>query len=132
MHKQKNRKVCSGRLLLLGVCLGVALLCGCGEETVPAGAGVESGGDEADNAREQQKKDLAELAAGETSLSLLELSDYATDVSLVYDAGTRRLRCSLNMPLIPSSDDAYLYLFRARSWEEDADVITGEIGRAHV
>ncbi len=126
MHKQKNRKVCSGRLLLLGVCLGVALLCGCGEETVPAGAGVESGGDEADNAREQQKKDLAELAAGETSLSLLELSDYATDVSLVYDAGTRRLRCSLNMPLIPSSDDAYLYLFRARSWEEDADVITGE------
>lgn len=126
MHKQKNRKVCSGRLLLLGVCLGVALLCGCGEETVPAGAGVESGGDEADNAREQQKKDLAELAAGETSLSLLELSDYATDVSLVYDAGTRRLRCSLNMPLIPSSDDAYLYLFRARSWEEDTDVITGE------
>lgn len=126
MRKQKNGKVCSGRLLLLGVCLGAAMLCGCGEETVPVGAGVESGENDVRNAQEQQKKDLAELAAGETSLSLLELSDYATDISLAYDAGTRRLRCSLNMPLIPSSDDAYLYLFRADTWEEDAEALTRE------
>lgn len=33
---------------------------------------------------------------------------------------------SLEMPLIPGSDDAYLYLFRAESWQEDGDVLAGE------
>ena len=66
------------------------------------------------------------MRRGETSLSLEELSEYAMDVSLIYDAEQRKLRCSLEMPLIPGSDDAYLYLFQAESWQEDGDVLAGE------
>ncbi len=74
----------------------------------------------------ERERELSELAAGETSLSLEELSEYAMDVSLIYDAEQRKLRCSLEMPLIPGSDDAYLYLFQAESWQEDGDVLAGE------
>ncbi len=125
MNKQKNDRICSGCLLLLWICFAALLLSGCGEEASPTGANAELGSGAGD-VEGQRERELAELTAGETSLSLGELSGYATDVSLVYDALAKRLRCSLNMPLIPSSDDAYLYLFRADSWEEDEAVLTGE------
>ena len=69
---------------------------------------------------------LAELTAGETNLSADELSDYAVNVSLLYDAEQKKLRYSLDMPLIPGSDDAYLYLFQADSWEADTDALKRE------
>lgn len=125
MYKKKNKKIRSGHLLLLGICTAAALLGGCGGETVPAGGagvGAESDG----TAAGQQTEELAQLTAGETSLSEEELSDYAMDIALVYDADRKQLRYSLAMPLIPASDDAYLYLFAADSWEEDADVLSGE------
>ena len=55
-----------------------------------------------------------------------ELSDYAMDVDFAYDVELKKLRYSLTMPLIPSSDDAYLYLFRADAWEEDEDALEKE------
>lgn len=125
VNKQKSDRICSGCLLLLWICFAALLLSGCGEEASPTGANAELGSG-AKDVEGQRERELAELTAGETSLSLGELSGYATDVSLVYDALAKRLRCSLNMPLIPSSDDAYLYLFRADSWEEDEAVLTGE------
>ncbi len=124
MYKEKSCRVCSGRLLLLGICFAIALLCGCGEEAAPTGAGVESGESAAGDAKTRQE--LMELTAGETVLSLEELSEYATDVTLAYDAESKRLCCSLNMPLIPASDDAYVYLLKADIWEEDAEALAGE------
>lgn len=125
MYKEKNYGIRSGRLLFAGICLTAALLCGCGEKAAPTGADAVSQGN-VEDAEEERERELAELTAGETSLSREELSEYATDVTLVYDTASERLCCSMNMPLIPSSDDAYLYLFRAASWEEDADALAGE------
>lgn len=126
MYKEKKSKVCSGRPLLTGICLALALLCGCGEEAAPASAPAGQEKTEADDAAGQREKELTELTAGETSLSLHELSDYAMDVAFVYDAELKKLKFSLSMPLIPASDDAYLYLFRADTWEEDADALEKE------
>lgn len=124
VYKDKECKPRSGRLLLLGVCLATALLCACGKEAAPTtGANVESN---AEDLHRQRERDLAELTAGETSLSAAELSEYATDVSLVYDTEAENLSCSLSMPLIPASDDAYLYLFRADIWETEAEALAGE------
>ncbi len=126
MYKEKKSKVCSGCPLLTGICLALALLCGCGEEAAPASAPAGQEKTEADDAAGQREKELTELTAGETSLSLHELSDYAMDVAFVYDAELKKLKFSLSMPLIPASDDAYLYLFRADTWEEDADALEKE------
>lgn len=126
MYKGKKNKLRSGRSLLTGIFLALVLLCGCGEEAAPASAPAEQEETGTENAAVQREKELTELTAGETSLSVDELSDYAMDVALTYDAELKKLRYSLAMPLIPSSDDAYLYLFRADTWEEDADALQKE------
>lgn len=125
MYKIKKGKIRPGRLLLLSIGISAALLCGCSDGAAPvsAPASEEPAGDAADKEKE---KALSELAAGETSLSLEELSGYAMDERLVYDTELQKLRYSLEMPLIPGSDDAYLYLFQAESWEEDADALVKE------
>lgn len=125
MYKEEKSMIHPGRLLLLGIAIMAALLTGCGDEAQPVDAPVSE--ETAEGTEEAQKeKDLAELTVGETSLSLDELSDYAMDVSLLYDTEQKKLRYSLEMPLIPNSDDAYLYLFQADSWEEDAEALKRE------
>ena len=125
MYKERKRKVRPVCLLLLSIGISAALLAGCGKEAAPVDAPVAEKNVE-NSADAERERELSELAAGETSLSLEELSEYAMDVSLIYDAEQRKLRCSLEMPLIPGSDDAYLYLFQAESWQEDGDVLAGE------
>ncbi len=125
MYKERKRKVRPVCLLLLSIGISAALLAGCGKEAAPVDAPVTEKNVE-NSADAERERELSELAAGETSLSLEELSEYAMDVSLIYDAEQRKLRCSLEMPLIPGSDDAYLYLFQAESWQEDGDVLAGE------
>lgn len=125
MYKERKRKIRPGCLLLLGIGLAAALLCGCGDEAAPVSTPVTKGAVE-ENEAGQKEQELSELTAGETSLSLNELSDYAMDVALIYDAELKKLRCSLEMPLIPGSDDAYLYLFQAESWQADEDALAGE------
>lgn len=125
MYKEEKSMIHPGRLLLLGIAIMAALLTGCGDEAQPVDAPVSE--ETAEGTEEAQKeKDLAELTVGETSLSLDELSDYAMEVSLLYDTEQQKLRYSLEMPLIPNSDDAYLYLFQADSWEEDAEALKRE------
>ena len=123
MYKEKKSMSRSAHLLLTGICMTLVLLCGCGEEAAPASA---PSGQEAESAEEQRERELSELTAGETSLSVDELSDYAMDVAVTYEADLKKLQYSLTMPLIPSSDDAYLYLFKADTWEEDADALKKE------
>jgi len=125
VYKERKRKVRPVCLLLLSIGISAALLAGCGKEAAPVDAPVAEKNVE-NSADAERERELSELAAGETSLSLEELSEYAMDVSLIYDAEQRKLRCSLEMPLIPGSDDAYLYLFQAESWQEDGDVLAGE------
>ena len=125
MYKEEKRKIRPGHLLLLGIGISVALLCGCGDVVTPVDAPVAEEAVE-ETAEEQKERELSELTAGETSLSLDELSNYAMDVALTYDTELQKLRYSLEMPLIPGSDDAYLYLFQADSWEEDADALERE------
>ncbi len=125
MCKKRKGKIRPGRLLLLSIGISVPLLWGCGEEAAPADAPVsEEALEETEAGRKE--KELSELTAGETSLSAAELSNYAMDEALTYDTGLQKLRYSLEMPLIPGSDDAYLYLFSADSWEEDVDALTKE------
>lgn len=126
MEKDQKRKLRPAYLLPLGCLVFAALLFACGNEELPVS--TERVGEKTGQAwtLDEHAQILDELTAGETILSAAELSDYAMDVSLVYDAETKKLRCSLTMPLIPSSDDAYLYLFSAEEWEEDADALKEE------
>lgn len=126
MERDQKRKLRPAYLLPLGVLVFAALLFACGNEELPVS--TENVGEKTGQAwtLDEHAQVLDELTAGETILSAAELSDYAMDVSLVYDAETKKLRCSLAMPLIPSSDDAYLYLFSAEEWEEDADALKEE------
>lgn len=125
MYKKKKSKIHPGCLLLLGIGITAALLGGCGNEAEPAAAPVSEKAAE-DGAAVEKEKELTELTMGETSLSLEELSEYAMDLSLTYDTELQKLCYSLDMPLIPRSDDAYLYLFQADSWEEDAEALEKE------
>lgn len=128
MYKEDKSKIHPGRLLFLSIGIMAALLGGCGDDAQPVDAPVsgETADSAEDTAAAREEKELSELIRGETSLSLNELSDYAANVSLLYDADRQELRYSLEMPLIPGSDDAYLYLFQADIWEEDAEALQRE------
>lgn len=125
MYKEEKSMIRRIRLLLLGIGIMAALPGGCGNEAQPVDAPAREETAE-DTEAVRKEKDLTELTVGETSLSADELSDYAMDVSLLYDAEQKKLRYSLEMPLIPGSDDGYLYLFQADSWEEDGDALKRE------
>lgn len=124
MDRHQKRKRRPVYLLLLGLaCAGI--LSACGHNELPASGQVEEKPGQG-MTLDQHAQVLSDLTAGETSLSAEEMSDYAMDIALTYDAETKKLRYSLDMPLIPASDDAYLYLFAAEVWEEDADALLEE------
>lgn len=124
MYKEKKGKIRPWRFLPISFCMAAAVLGGCGGEAAPTGGTVQE--KEQEPAGGQQAETLAALVAGETSLSDEELSDYAMDVSLAYDGEEKKLRYALDMPLIPASDDAYLYLFAAEPWETDGEALMRE------
>lgn len=126
MEKDRNKKRRPAYLLFLGCLVLAAMFSACGRKEVPAS--TEPVGEETGKTwtLDEHAQVLDDLTAGESILSAEELSDFAMDVSLVYEAETGKLRFSLNMPLIPASDDAYLYLFAAEEWEEDADALQQE------
>lgn len=126
MERDHNRKRRPAYGLLLGGFLLAAALCSCGREEMPVSGGqVEESKGQA-MTLDEHAQILTDLTAGETSLSAAELSDYAMNVLLTYHAETKKLHYSLDMPLIPASDDAYLYLFAAQTWEEDEDALLKE------
>ena len=126
MESNQKRKRRPAYLLLLLCLLPAAMLSACGRKEVPVSTGQVTEDTGKAWTLDEHAQILDNLTAGETILSAAELSDYAMDVSLVYDAEAKKLRFSLDMPLIPASDDAYLYLFAAEEWEEDADALKQE------
>lgn len=126
MERNQKRKRRPAYLLLLLCLLPAAMLSACGRKEVPVSTGQVTEDTGKAWTLDEHAQILDNLTAGETILSAAELSDYAMDVSLVYDAEAKKLRFSLDMPLIPASDDAYLYLFAAEEWEEVADALRQE------
>lgn len=126
MERNQKRKRRPAYLLLLGCLLLAAMFSACGRKEVPVSTGQVTEDTGKAWTLDEHAQILDNLTTGETILSAAELSDYAMDVSLVYDAEAKKLRFSLDMPLIPASDDAYLYLFAAEEWEEDADALRQE------
>lgn len=126
MERDRNKKRRPAYLWFLGCLVLAAMFSACGREEVPAS--TEPVREETGKTwtLDEHAQVLDDLKAGESILSAEELFDFAMDVSLVYEAETKKLRFSLDMPLIPASDDAYLYLFAAEEWEEDAEALRQE------
>lgn len=126
MSRDRKRKLHPAYFLLLGSFLTMLILSSCGQGDMPVSADRVEKKDGQAWTLDEHAQVLADLTAGETSLSAAELSDYAMDIALTYDAETKKMSYSLDMPLIPASDDAYLYLFAAQIWETDADALLEE------
>ncbi len=126
MDRDRKRRLRPAYLLLLGCFFTAAALSACGRKEVPVSTERAEEKEGQAWTLDEHAQVLADLTAGETSLSAEELSDYAMDISLTCDAETGKLQYSLDMPLIPKSDDAYLYLFAAEIWEEDAEALLEE------
>ena len=126
MERDRNKKRRPAYFWFLGCLVLAAMFSACGREEVPAS--TEPVREETGKTwtLDEHAQVLDDLKAGESILSAEELFDFAMDVSLVYEAETKKLRFSLDMPLIPASDDAYLYLFAAEEWEEDAEALRQE------
>ena len=126
MERDRNKKRRPAYFWFLGCLVLAAMFSACGREEVPAS--TEPVREETGKTwtLDEHAQVLDDLTAGESILSAEELFDFAMDVSLVYEAETKKLRFSLDMPLIPASDDAYLYLFAAEEWEEDAVALRQE------
>lgn len=126
MERDRNKKRRPAYFWFLGCLVLAAMFSACGREEVPAS--TEPVREETGKTwtLDEHAQVLDDLTAGESILSAEELFDFAMDVSLVYEAETKKLRFSLDMPLIPASDDAYLYLFAAEEWEEDAEALQQE------
>lgn len=126
MRRDRKRKLHSAYLLLLGFFLTAGILSACGRREIPVSVEKVEEKEGQTWTLDEHAQLLTDLTAGETSLSIEELSDYAMNIALTYDAETKKLRYSLDVPLIPTSDDAYLYLFAAEIWETDADSLLEE------
>lgn len=115
-------------LFMMGVLWPACLLCGCGRkvsESVEVANVEKKEEDTSKNKSEKGKKsELSEgekrrLTRGDLYVEAGELSGYASDFSLVYDAEAEQMIYSLKMPQIPESDDAYLYLFALSCYENE-------------
>lgn len=126
MNRHQKRKQRSAYVLPVICILFAALISSCGRKEMPVSGGQVEESTAQGMTMDQHAQVLTDLTAGETSLSAAELSDYAMNIDLTYDAESKKLCYSLDMPLIPASDDAYLYLFAAETWEEDADALLEE------
>ena len=109
-------------LLTAGIFMPICLLCGCGE-SVPADADV-IGTDNLENEEESGDGKLSEeklerLTKGDVHMSAGQLADFASGVTMRYDEASESLICTFEMPRIPGSDDAYLYLFALESYENE-------------
>lgn len=102
--------------------LWTTLLDGCGGDVPVSNESVETGAEETDIAgktdAELSEEELEALAHGEIRLNAKELAEYISDCSLRYEEMQGQMTYSLSMPQIPESDDAYLYLFASRCYEE--------------
>ena len=132
MHRKiwKIRK----RLLFLsaGMVLLAGLLYGCGEQVPAGGENVITGNrEETGEAKGEEDKaqleevELEQLARGEVQMSVKDLADYASGTAMLDEDAPEQMVYSLEMPQIPESDDAYLYLFATESYE-DTEKVSGE------
>ncbi|MDE7231757.1 MAG: hypothetical protein K2N37_01590, partial [Lachnospiraceae bacterium] len=91
MYREKSKKIW---LRLLGVLLTIVFLGGCGDA-----AQQTSGIDTMQENGTAQSAELAQLTAGETSLSDEELAEYAMDVSwILYTSPRQRARQQSRLP----------------------------------
>lgn len=108
-------------LLAAGVLMPICLLCGC-SVFIPTDADVTGS---LENEGETGDEALDRLANGDKYLESEQLMDYVSYADLRYDEASESLIYTLEMPKIPQSDDAYLYLFALECYE-DADDLSGE------
>lgn len=116
-----------GLCLITGVMIPATILSGCVrrsltdkevEETVST---VET----AEELVQSQQEKLEELACGDVHIEKEKLTEYASNTSLSYEETEHQMSYSLQMPEIPESDDAYLYMFAVECYEEEA-ALSGE------
>ncbi|MCM1136397.1 MAG: DUF5722 domain-containing protein [Clostridium sp.] len=120
MYK-KDRKLKKGVFLLsAGIMLLAGILYGCGKEAAVSGDDVE-----AVSMKEREEANLEELTRGEVQLTADALKGYVSGSLAVKEDTPNQMVCSLTMPQIPGSDDAYVYLFT----QECFDVSEGLTGQ---
>lgn len=106
-------------LLVVSIFLPAVFLYGCGKKLPASEEIIETGRlEEGTDGNERQAEELERLTRGDVHIDVKELAEYAFDLKLVYEKKSKQMICSLSMPQIPESDDAYLYLFALECYED--------------
>ena len=109
-------------LLSVSMLLPAGLLYGCGSGK----EAVETGNiEEKEDSALSMEKELERLTRGDVCLDAEKLENYASGFALCYEDVSEQMVYSLEMPQIPQSDDAYLYLFAMECYE-DVQTLAGE------
>ncbi len=124
---KKGQVIC---FLVMGLLLASGFFYGCAkavptetEEIESESAGEEIQPEEVQHGGAlEEKADLEKLTRGEVRITGGELKNYASDIILIYEEPMEQMVCSLTMPQIPESDDAYLYLFARGCYEGEEDL----------
>ncbi len=124
----KNFKRAGLFLWTAGLLLAVLSLQGCGKEMPVTGESVETESirenKEEDKSEDSEEINLKKLAQGDVQIPVQELADYASGRAFIEEEEPEKITYSLDMPQIPESDDAYLYLFARESYQEES-VLSG-------
>lgn len=125
MHRKMRVMKKVFQLLVVSVLFPVVFLYGC-VETVPAGGEAvktENAEENSADNEQLQKEELERLTRGDVHVDEEKLADYASGFALVYEDEAGQMIYSLEMPQIPESDDAYLYLFALECYEDETKLI---------
>ena len=112
------------RVLVMTVLFSVLFLYGCGESMSADSDNIQTE-NEAESAAEllkQRNEELKRLTQGDIQVDSQKLANYASFVDLVYEEKAEQMVYSLEMPKIPKSDDAYVYLFGMDCYKDETNI----------
>lgn len=116
-------------IFFLSLCISF-LLTGCGQKSEVSSESISAISEEAKRAEENEEREQAErerhkkLAEGNVELSKYQIPTYGNVTGCCFQSDKQHVTLDLEIPDIPQSDDAFIYLFAFETYDSEHNMNT--------